>query len=246
MRRAHARRRRGVTLIEVLVTIALVAVLMGGAAMGMGSLSSSRLRASSTRVASAFRVAYGHANSSGRVTRLVFTMNPDAENAADRATISIEDSPGVLYLQSGDITGGAEATTEFEKSALEEGQAIAAGERPPRPAFSPVKNLNGFRGGSGTKMAVKSLEPGILFRQVEVMHDVEPVTEGRAYVYFFPGGQAEPASIQVMKNTDDLDDDDILTIQVAPLTGKTTILGGPKDLPRPTTDEEASERGDTQ
>jgi len=233
------RRQRGVTLIEVLVTLTIAVVLVGGAAMGFGSISSSRLRASSTRVASAIRVAYTHANSTTRVTRLVFEFDDEKGHS-----ITVEDSPGVLYLQSGDLTGGAEATTEFEKLSIEESQAIAEGPRPTRPSFSPVKNLLGFAYDDNKKIAAKKLETDIVFRQVEVMHEEGPVSEGRAYMYFFPGGQAERASIQVMKKGSD-DDSDILTIQVSPLTGKTTILGGPVDLPRPETDEEASEREDT-
>jgi len=233
----HRRRRhqRGVTLIEVLITLMVAALLVGGAIMGFGSISSSRLRASSTRVAGAFRVAYTHANSTTRVTRLVF----DFENN----TITVEDSPGVLYIQSGDLTGGAEATTEFEKASLEEGRAISEGPRPPRPSFSPVKNLLGFAYDENQKVAAKKLEEGIVFRQVDVMHEPNPVNEGRAYVYFFPGGMAERASVQVMK-ADAEDDGDILTVQVSPLTGKTSILGGPADMARPTSDEEASERED--
>lgn len=235
-RRTQRRRQRGVTLIEVLITLAVAVVLVGGAVMGFGAISSSRLRASSTRVASAMRVAYTHANSTTRVTRLVFDF--------EQNTITVEDSPGVLYLQSGDLTGGAEATTEFERQSLEEGKAIAEGPRPTRPSFSPVKNLLGFAYDDSKKVAAKKLEEGIVFRQAEVMHEEDPVSEGRAYVYFFPGGMAERASVQVMK-VDGEDDSDILTIQVAPLTGKTTILGGPVDMPRPETDEEASEREDT-
>lgn len=235
-RRTQRRRQRGVTLIEVLITLSVAVVLVGGAVMGFGAISSSRLRASSTRVASAMRIAYTHANSTTRVTRLVFDFEAN--------TITVEDSPGVLYLQSGDLTGGAEATTEFEKQAIDEGKAIADGPRPTRPSFSPVKNLLGFAYDDSKKVAAKKLEEGIIFRQVEVMHEEGPVTEGRAYVYFFPGGMAERATVQVMK-VEGEDDKDILTVEIAPLTGKTTIHGGPFDMPRPESDEEASEREDT-
>jgi hypothetical protein len=42
-----------------------------------------------------------------------------------------------------------------------------------------------------------------------------------------------------------VEDDDIITITVAPLTGKTSILAGPVAMPRPRTDAEASERVDS-
>ena len=43
----------------------------------------------------------------------------------------------------------------------------------------------------------KALEGGIKFRGVQTQHDDLPRTEGRAYLYFWPGGQTERASIQL-------------------------------------------------
>ena len=83
------------------------------------------------------------------------------------------------------------------------------------------------------------------FGPIEVDHEDLPVVEDRVYVYFFPGGQAERAHIRVQKGTEPEDDDDILTVSVAPLTGKVQILTGSVEMPRPTSDEDASERVDS-
>lgn len=231
------KRQRGVTLIEVLVVVAIVAMLTGGVVMGAGSLMTARLRESASLIASAVRVAYNHANATSRVTRLVFDF-------AER-TVTIEDSPGKMFLQSGDRTGGAAAATDIEQSVMAESEAILEGIRAPRPSFSPVTNLLGFSGEKGAQ-AQKPLSSNIYFRQVEVDHEDQPVTQDRVYVYFFPGGQAERAAIQIQRGPEsDVDEDDVLTIAVAPLTGKIEIFGGPVDMPRPRTEEEASEREDT-
>jgi len=232
----RARPRRGVTLVELLVAVSLVVLLAGGMYVGIGGLSSSRLRESSTLIAGAIRVAYSHANATSRPTRLVFDIGA--------RTVAVEDTPGRMYVQSGDRTGGAEAATELEREIVADTESILEGPRPKRPSFQPVKKLLGFEPdnpGGG-----KTLSKGIYFRQIEVAHDEEPATSERVYLYFWPGGQTELAAIQVQKgNEPDVPDGSIITVMVAPLTGKVSIVGGPQDMPRPMTDEEMSEREDT-
>jgi len=238
MTRLHRHRRqarkRGVTLIEILVAIGIALLLAGGMIMGVGALSGARLRESSTLVAGAIRVAYNHANATSRPTRVVFDIK--------ERTIHIEDTEGRMLLQSGDRTGGAEAATELEKEVVEEAERIVEGPRAPRPMFRPVKKLLGFdTEGKGAK----HLASKIYFRQIEVDHEDGAVTEGRVYLYFWPGGQTELAAIQLQKsNLDDVPDSSIITVLVSPLTGKVKILGGRVDMPRPRNDEEASDRED--
>jgi len=229
-------RQRGVTLVEVLVAVALAALLSSGVFIGAGGLSSARLRQSSTLVAGAIRVAYTHAGASSRPTRLVFDI--------EQRTITVEDTEGRMFVQSGDRTGGAAAATDAEQQAVEEAEEILDGRRPERPSFKPVDKLLGFRRdkpGGG-----KHLAKGIVFRQIEVAHEDDPVTEDRAYLYFWPGGQTELCAVQLARaQGTDVDDKDIITVLVAPLTGKVKVLGGAVEMPRPMSDEELSERQDT-
>jgi general secretion pathway protein H len=236
--RTHSKvKQRGATLVELLVAIAIAAMLAGGAVAGVGALSSARLRQSASLIASAVRIAYNHANATSRTTRLVFDFNA--------RTVSIEDSAGKMFIQSGDRTGGAAAANEVEQAVVEESEAILEGPRAPRPQFSPVKNLLGFEGDKG-RDPTKPLGDKIYFRQIEVGHEEEAVTQERVYLYFFPGGQTERASIQVQKGADpDVEENRVLSITVAPLTGKVVVIGGSVDMPRPQSDEEASERSDS-
>lgn len=224
--------RRGITVIEVLVTLAIVAVMAGGLMMGLGAISSARLRESSTQVSGAIKIAYNHANATSRPTRLVFDF--------EAKTIAIEDSAGRMLVQSGDRTGGAAAATELEREIQEESASIIEGPRAPRPDFSAVTDVLGFEHDDSKGKSVKRLREGISFRLIEVQHDEAAIVDGRAYLYFWPGGLTQSASVQIQKD----DEDDIITITVSPLTGKTMILDGPVEMPRPTSDEEASERED--
>jgi general secretion pathway protein H len=223
--------RRGVTLIEVMIVLALLALVSGGAMMGIGALGTARLRQSATLVTSAIRVAYTHASQSGKPTRLVFDF--------ETRSIAIEQAKGRHFVQARDRTGGAEAATDAEKEAIDEAEGILKGPRAPRTGFEPAKPLGFSSAGGGSS---KQLESDIFFRRIEVDHEDDPVTEQRVYLYFWPGGQTQRAAIQLQQGGGDVKDNDILTLTVAPLTGKVRILSGPFDMPRPRSDEEESER----
>ena len=231
-KRAKRRGRRGVTLVEVLIAVALVAVVSGMAMMGGSVADGARLKHSAVMIAGAVRIAYGHANATSKVVRLVFDM--------DERTVSIEEASGDLKVTRNDVTGGAAAATEAEKKATEEADAILKGPRTARPTFQKVKTMgwDPDKDKSG-----RELEKNILILQVETGHQDEAQKKGRAYLYFWPGGQTETASVQIAKG-DLPTDNDTMTLLVHPLTGKVTILAGAKQLPLPLTPEDASERED--
>ena len=95
----------------------------------------------------------------------------------------------------------------------------------------------------------KSLERGIKIRQVHTAHDDAPRKEGRAYLYFWPGGQTERAAIQLRvgepgKEEKEGDEAGTITLIVAPLTGKVTIKDGAVELQKLEDDKAASDRED--
>jgi len=239
--RSHAglhrvRRSRGVTLVELLIAIALVGMLTGGVVVGMGAVTSARLKRSASMVTGAVRVGYNYANANSRPARLVFDF--------DARTVTLEETQGVMLLHKSDKTGGAMSATEAEQEAEQAADTIEQGPRAPKPSFQAVRTL-GLADESDA--AGRTLSEGIRFRQIEVDHEDEPVTSGRAYLYFWPGGQTERASVQLMfgKSADTTRDDDVLTLLVSPLTGKVQIEGGPVDMARPRSDDEESDREDT-
>ena len=129
MRRRGSNGRRGVTLIEVIIVLALLALVSGTAMFGIGALGTARLRQSATLVTSAIRVAYNHASQSGKPTRLVFEF--------ETRSVSIEQARTRHFVKTWDRTGGAEAATEAERDALSEAEAILEGPRAPRASFEP-------------------------------------------------------------------------------------------------------------
>jgi len=232
LRRATA---RGLTLIEVLIVMAIVALIMGAVVIGSGQLGSSKLRHSSTMIAGAIRVGFSRASATSKSVRLVmdFTENE----------IWLEEGDQPMLVQSKDLTGtgGAAAATVAEKTAIEEGGRIVKGPTAPRTSYKEIEPM-GLAASSPGK-GHKPLERGIKFREVQTQHDEEPRKDGRAYLYFWSGGQTERASIQ-LKVGDNAEEANAITLIVAPLTGKVTVKDGAVALPKALDDRDLNERED--
>jgi general secretion pathway protein H len=226
---------RGATLVEILVALGLVTLLMGGMFAGAGALKRSRLRESTTLLASAVRVAYAHANATSRVTRLVIDFG--------KRTITMEDTEGRLYLKQ-DRTGGAAGANDMEKQAIAAGEDLVEGPKHSRPEFKEVRKsgLDQVAEARKSQQDDKEIKTGkelpkdVTFRQVEVQHEDDAVTSEQVYVYFWPGGLAERAAIQVQLG-EDAKDGDVMTVTTEPLSGKVVIDNGPVQLRRPDAEE---------
>ena len=65
-------------------------------------------------------------------------------------------------------------------------------------------------------------------------HDEDPVSGGRAYLYFWPGGLTERGHVQLKR----IGAEGGLTVTVSSLTGRAKIERGLVDLPKPRGDDE--------
>lgn len=230
----HRSASRGLTLIEILVVIAIAALISGVVIAGSGQLPSARLKSSATEIASAIKVAYTRSTATSRDVRLVMDI--------DQSAIWLEQSDVPMLVQAKDKTGtgGADPMTTKEQEAFAEGDRILKGPPIPKPRFSPI-DATGF---GDSQVAVKGRKPlhrGITFRSVQTTHDDKARTDGRAYLYFWPGGRTELASIQIRIGDSD-EDSQTLSLEVSPLTGTVKIKSGAVDLVIPTEDTQKSDR----
>lgn len=222
---------RGLTLIEVVIAIALIAVLSGSLLFGKNALVGSRVKSAATLIMSSVRFGLTRANATGKPTRLVIDL--------DKKQLSIEEASGSVMLREkgGDQTGGAEAATVAETKARQEADRIIEGPRAPRARFS---KLSGVSGAIEELANGRALGEGVEIVQVRTEHDEEYVREGRAYIYFWPGGTTERAVVQLKKAGDKAAS---LTVVLSPLTGRARIESGAVDFPEPRGfDQEISER----
>jgi len=232
--------RRGFTLIEVLTVLALIAIVTGVAIAGTMELPSARLRRSATLIASAIKVAYTRATARSRDMRLVMDL--------DGKKIWLEEADVPMLVQSKDTThtGGADPVTDTERAAIFEGEKLLRGPGIARPRFHPVSavGFGDLEEAKGGDKYGKPLQSGITFRTVQTGHDDAPLTSGRAYLYFWPGGMTERAAIQLHIGDGD-NDSPVLTLDVSPLTGKVTVKAGAVELKIPEDDDQKSDRPDS-
>jgi general secretion pathway protein H len=213
------------TLVEVLIVVALIAILSGAVVFGGGMLRSSRLRGATTLIASAVRLGVARANTSGHAARLVLDLD------ADR--VVLEEATGSVMLREKKApAAGAEAATEAEQQAKAESDRILDGPRAPRATFHAVKAFADTPEG-------RELGSGVDLYTVQTEHDDDALTSGRGYIYFWPGGLTERAHVQLKR----AGSEEALTIIVSPLTGRTKVEKGLVSLPDPRTDKE-EDQGD--
>ncbi len=231
----RARSRAAMTLIEVLIVMALIALLLSAIVIGSGQIGSSRARHSATMIAGAVRVAYTHATATSKTTRLVMDF--------EEHSIWLEEGDQPHLVQEKDLSGsgGAAAATIGEKAAQEESGRIIKGPTAPKTSFTAIDPM-GIAASAPSK-GHKLLDTGVLFKEVQTAHDDVGRKEGRAYIYFWPGGQTERASIQLKMSAAE-DAPALLSVLVAPLTGKVTVKDGAVDVARPVDDKSSSERED--
>ena len=211
------------TLLETLIVVTIMAILSGAVVFGGGMLGSSRLRGAATLIGSAVRLGIARANTTGHAGRLVLDIDNDR--------VVLEEATGSVMLREKKApAGGAEAATEAEQKAKAESDRILEGPHAPRARFQPVKSFADSPGG-------RELGKGVDLSQVQTEHDENPVTTGRGYIYFWPGGVTERAHVQLKRSAGM----DALTVIVSPLTGRTKIEKGLIDLPEPRTDKEEDE-----
>jgi general secretion pathway protein H len=222
------KRARGFSLVEVLLVVALMAIMSAIVIGGSGMLSGTRMRSAGALIMSSIRMAITRSNSIGRPVRIVFDL--------EAGRLMMEETRGRMLRVSTEKEGakaGAEAATEAEQQAAEYARGIVQGPKAPLATFTPVAAF----GADGEDAALgRELGTDIRFVQVQTEHDSEPRVEGRAYLYFWPGGGTERAAIQITRSGDVRG----LTVLVNALTGRARLERGRVEL------EEARHDGDLQ
>ncbi len=221
------------TLVEILVVLALIAIMAATAMAGSGSVGASRMRGAATAIVSLAKVAITRANATGHPVRMVFNLQTKTVGLEESATgRMLRAKPSASAI----AAAAASGTPGFEKAAEREASSFLAGAQSARPSFVAA---------TGIELGDERLEPEghelgthIEYIQVQSEHDEEPVTEGKAFLYFWPGGGTEWSSIQLRV----VGQQEGLTILVSPLTGRARIKKGRLDLPKRSEEGIISER----
>lgn len=239
MNRSPHRRAReeGVTLIEMMIVVVLLALVAVGVSYGIGALHRTKLRSAAMDVVSASRFAYHRAVTRSNTVRIAFDL--------DAHTIAIEEAHGHVTL---DVSEDAESDDEEDRSASDpwmRAQARLDGSMSAqlgRSAFGPIEGSDGepmekylphrlpvvesgiVEAAEGDPRAalMAAGDPEVRIYRLVTPHEPEPRETGRGYVYFFPGGRTEHAYVYL---TDD-DGTNAYTIEIHPLTGRAVVHRG--------------------
>lgn len=219
---ADARRAQaGYTIVELMVALAIIGAMFGGAVMGFRSLVRSELRSQASKLAAAIRYSYDRALSTGSFYRLHFDL--------DAQTYRLERSETRVLIDtrvSSVSRGRGEDRDKLDQQAAEEEKRAQSGlpeelvppQSPRRPRFAEYKD--------STLPQVKLSRIKVL--DIQIPREKDPILAGHAYLHFFPDGHTERAVIHLGT---DAQDDVQYTLWVHGLTGRVEVLPGRQPPP---------------
>lgn len=229
--RTPARAQRGLTLIELVIAIAIAAVLFGAVVTGVGAITGARAKESAGQLAGTIRAVYDEAALSGRTCRIVFELPPDDDKDASvkYATQCASGAVATLDDRDQEIRQANEQRGEREEGRSRRSRDLR---RDDGPSLDDVLSSERGRVEQAAKFSgFEPLEvgrdeiPSSVRMSVWVRGQREPVKNGIAYLYFHPQGYADRAMVFVRQG------DNAWTIRVSPLTGKAQVIPGVEEVP---------------
>jgi general secretion pathway protein H len=219
----------GFTLIEVVIVMAIVGLIFSLGIQGFKSLNRSDLRSSASRLSGSMRFLFDRASTTGKVHRLVLDLegarywaevsddkffaprdSESPEAARRRETLEAEEDEEAAIKrekaekETAERYGSSAKDSSFDMSKLEVGEF-----KPKRARFAAFKDL-----------VLKPVKlKNTLLRSVYTPRVDEPLTSGRAYIYFYPLGQTESAIVTLS----DKDGESIYSLVAHPVTGRVRV-----------------------
>ena len=193
----------GFTLLELLVTLAIIVGLVVLAVPTFSQVSSAKLRTATNKLSTTLRHCFGYSVSHSKYLRLVIDL--------DGERYWVESSERPIFISKAKVEEGVDPNelTEEEKEKIEEAREEG---RPiqERARFSADKFISEVK-----------LDKGLNLRSAFTTNQEDVFTTGRSYVHFFPSGFVEPALIVIGQGETD-DEGPAYSLTTAPLTGKVT------------------------
>lgn len=218
------KRSSGFTLVEVMIVLVVIAAI---AFLGMNAIRGTfkaKSRELSWRLTSTVKYLFNSAITDNKTVRIVFDIDNGqywAESTSDKFLMENRAKADEKRLEK---RLGGEVKGEKEKGKEEEAEPVAEkkdtgsaenGEEAPTeaPQVEPIEATFGAL--EDVVFEAKPIPAGVFIKDVWTSHDNGPVESGRAYIYFFASGYAEPSII----NFRDEADEKHISIKIDPFTG---------------------------
>lgn len=195
---------RGFTLVELMIAVAVIAVMAAAVIPSVASLSGADARKGAGELSGSLRYLFDTAALRHATCRMVLDL--------DARSFGAECAPGLVGVARTDGKG---------RPALDDAKDLE--DRFPDEKDAERRRLlakTRFGAFTDQLLRPRTLPGQTGIRQVRVEGRREPVTEGKAYVHFFPGGQAERAYVEVA------DGNTVYTVVVEPFSGRARVVTG--------------------
>lgn len=204
--------RRGITLIEILVVLAIIVGIFGATFATLSVMTAGELRGATARLASTIEHIHGRSAINGMRYQLVLDL--------DTNTYWAECSEENIALEAGMAGGvvGEEASNEFLRYDEDDEEADPFGMNLTQVWDDCTEPL----------IPTREVRSGIVIDRVLTTHQLDPYEEGVATIGFFPDGSVEQSIIWLKED----DGEAGMTIFIQPITGRVTVKRGVQDIPR--------------
>ncbi len=224
-------RARGFSLVEVSITVAILALAAAVVVPAISNVSRAELREAAAKLSGTLRATYDEAALTGRPYRLVLSPG--------KSTVKVEAGEPAMHSNTGGLAaltgllGGPAAATESDDA--------AEVQPPPEIVAFFGGHLDDYDSDKGAAAGAESdgltkyqkTDLDLTFDDSVKVLDVwidgmqQPASEGTVYLPFFSNGYTQDAMIH-LTNTEG----HVFTVSVAALTGKTTITGEYVEVPK--------------
>jgi general secretion pathway protein H len=214
-------RSAGVTLIEIMIVVVIIALGTSAVSLGLGSLTRTNLRSACVRLMSLSRYAYHRALTQGTTVRVTLdfaTSTFSVSEAHGRVTLVRSDAPLRKELGRDEDKGDPGAGIDPWAAAA---ARVAKLDQLSMPA-SPFEELKNPSGTPIARFRTQPIGDRIRLVKVVVAHEAEPKEEGKVDLFFFPSGLTQHTVVQLADGSDT-----IFSVEIHPLTGKGSIHTAP-------------------
>ncbi len=215
---------RGMTLIELMVVLTIVAMMAGGGVYMVSLLTHGQLKDEAMRFASVTKYTYNQAALNNRQYRLVidldtqeyYTEVTDAAVVVDHTSDEAQDAFDEGMLPD-------ELRRQEEEQRRERSGMFREEEDDP---FG-MSRRTGYQRAEDAVVEPRELRHNIEFERVNVEGRSRAVTSGRVAIHFFANGMQQQAQVVMV----DPSSDAAFTLETEPLTGRVRIYAGEREEP---------------